>query len=79
MRGRIVTEPRELVEARPHEDVVIDDGGRADEAQMIELWRELELPFVSETLAFLPRTPILLKMGAKQAEIAELRRLKDLP
>ncbi|HWT30822.1 MAG TPA: class I SAM-dependent methyltransferase [Propylenella sp.] len=59
--------------------IVIDDGGRDDEARMIELWRELEIPFVSETLAFLPRSPILLKMGAKQAEIAELRRLKDLP
>jgi predicted O-methyltransferase YrrM len=63
----------------PQAQIIIDDGGREDEARMIELWRDLDIPFVSETLAFLPRAPILLKMGAKQAEIAELRRLKDLP
>ena len=39
-----------------------------DETRMIELWRELDMPFDSETLSFLPRSPILLKMGAKEAE-----------
>jgi hypothetical protein len=37
------------------------------------------MPFDSETLSFLPRSPILLKMGAKEAEIAELRRIKEFP
>src|SRR5688500_15269224 len=63
----------------PQALVVVDDGGRQDETRMIELWRELDMPFDSETLSFLPRSPILLKMGAKEAEIAELRRIKEFP
>jgi hypothetical protein len=45
---------------------------------MIELWRELErMSFETETLGFLPRAPVLLKFGAAEARIAELRLARE--
>ena len=61
----------------PHALVVVDDGRREDEAQMIELWRELGIPFDAETLSFIPRAPVMLKMGVSEARIVELRRVAE--
>lgn len=61
----------------PHALVVVDDGRREDEMRMIELWGELDVPFEVELLGFLPRAPVLLKMGASDSRVAELRALKE--
>ena len=61
----------------PHALVVVDDGRREDEAQMIELWRELGIPFDAETLSFIPRAPVMLTMGVGEARIVELRRVAE--
>ena len=54
--------------------VFVDDGGREDEMQMIELWRELDdVSFESEPLDFLPHTPVLLTMAGAEARVPELR------
>lgn len=54
--------------------VFVDDGGREDEQQMIELWRELDdVAFESEGLGFLPHAPVLLKMAGSEARVAEFR------
>lgn len=56
----------------PRALVFVDDGGREDEMQMIERWRELDnVAFESEALDFLPHAPVLLTMG--ESRIAELR------
>ena len=58
----------------PRALVFVDDGGREDEMQMIELWRELkEVDFESEALDFLPHAPVLLTMAASESRVAELR------
>ena len=57
----------------PQALVVVDDGGREDETRMIELWRELDMPFDSETLSFLPRSPILLEDGRRSERRGESR------
>jgi predicted O-methyltransferase YrrM len=56
--------------------VLVDDGLREDEARMIELWRDLGIPFKSEALAFLPRSPMLLTIAPGEHPVAELHRLK---
>jgi predicted O-methyltransferase YrrM len=62
----------------PQALIFVDDGGREDELRMIELWRELEdVAFEAETLGFLPRAPVLLKFGAVDSRIAELRLARD--
>jgi predicted O-methyltransferase YrrM len=59
----------------PQSLILVDDGRRDDEMRMVELWRELEgVSFDTETLAFLPRSPILLTLPASQNRVAELRR-----
>lgn len=61
----------------PQALIVVDDGRREDELRMIEMWRELDVPFDVETLGFLPRAPILLKLGVSENRVAELRRPPD--
>lgn len=58
----------------PQALVLVDDGRREDEARMVELWRELDIPFDMEPLNFLPRSPFLLTLPASRNRIAELRR-----
>jgi predicted O-methyltransferase YrrM len=57
----------------PDAHIVIDDGVRADEMHMVELWRELGAPFEVETLDFLPRAPFLIRMAMREARAAEQR------
>jgi predicted O-methyltransferase YrrM len=57
----------------PDAHIVIDDGVRADEMRMVELWRELGAPFELETLDFLPRAPFLIRMATREARAAEQR------
>jgi hypothetical protein len=58
--------------------VFVDDGDREDELQMIELWRELDgVPFESETLDFLPHTPVLLTLARKQSRVAPLHLARE--
>ncbi|MGH6926642.1 MAG: O-methyltransferase [Propylenella sp.] len=58
----------------PRAIVFVDDGGRDDELQMIELWRELkDVVFQSEALDFLPHAPVLITMAASESRVAELR------
>jgi hypothetical protein len=58
----------------PRAIVFVDDGGRDDEMQMIELWRELkDVAFQSEALDFLPHAPVLITMAAGESRVAELR------
>ena len=57
----------------PQALVLVDDGRREDETQMVELWRELQLPFQTETLGFLPRAPYLLRMGAVEDRVTAFR------
>ena len=58
--------------------ILVDDGRRADEVRMIELWREIDgVSFDVETLGFLPRSPILLTLPASQNRVAELRRAQE--
>lgn len=58
----------------PRALVFVDDGGREDEMQMIELWRELDdVSFDAEPLGFLPHAPVLLTMAGSARRIAELR------
>jgi predicted O-methyltransferase YrrM len=55
--------------------ILVDDGRRDDEMQMIELWRDVEgVSFDAEMLGFLPRSPILLTLPASH-RVAELRRI----
>jgi predicted O-methyltransferase YrrM len=62
----------------PRAMVFVDDGGRDDEMQMVELWRELEdAPFESEALDFLPHAPVLLTMGHSESRIATLHSARD--
>ncbi len=62
----------------PHATVFVDDGGRDDEMQMIELWRGLEdVAFESEALDFLPHAPVLLTMGTGESRVAALRQARD--
>jgi predicted O-methyltransferase YrrM len=61
----------------PQAMVFVDDGGREDEARMVELWRELEgVAFKSESLNFLARAPVLLTLGA-DSRVAELHIARD--
>ena len=57
----------------PHALVLVDDGRREDETRMVELWRELPIPFGTETLGFLPRAPYLLRMGTNEDRVTALR------
>jgi predicted O-methyltransferase YrrM len=62
----------------PRALVFVDDGGRNDETQMIELWRELEdVAFQSEALDFLPHAPVLLTMAGGESRVAELRLARE--
>ena len=61
----------------PQALVLVDDGRREDETQMVKLWRELQLPFQTETLGFLPRAPYLLRMGAVEDRISAFRPAKS--
>jgi predicted O-methyltransferase YrrM len=61
----------------PHALVVVDDGQREDETRMIDLWRGLDISFETETLGFLPRSPVLLTVPASQDRFAELRRPRE--
>lgn len=61
----------------PQALVLVDDGRREDETQMVELWRELQLPFQTETLGFLPRAPYLLRMGAVEDRVTAFRPAKS--
>jgi predicted O-methyltransferase YrrM len=62
----------------PRAMVFVDDGGRDDEMQMVELWRELEdAPFESEALDFLPHAPVLLTMGRSESRVATLHPARD--
>lgn len=54
----------------PRAFVLVDDGRREDETRMVELWRDLKAPFDVETLGFLPRAPILLRMGADEPGVS---------
>jgi predicted O-methyltransferase YrrM len=57
----------------PRALVVVDDGAREDEIEMVKRWRELEgFSFEREALDFLPHAPVLLTMGS-EGRIAELR------
>jgi predicted O-methyltransferase YrrM len=57
--------------------VVVDDGAREDEIEMVKRWRELEgFSFESEALDFLPHAPVLLTMGG-DGRIAELKRARE--
>lgn len=58
----------------PHAHVLVDDGRREDETQMIELWRELNVRFEAEPLGFLPRAPTLLRLEASESRVAEFPR-----
>jgi len=54
--------------------VMVDDGAREDEIEMVKRWGELEgFSFEREALDFLPHAPVLLTMGA-EGRVAELRR-----
>jgi len=56
--------------------VVVDDGAREDEIEMVKRWRELEgFNFESEALDFLPHAPVLLSMC--ESRVAELRRPRE--
>jgi hypothetical protein len=58
----------------PRAIVFVDDGGRDDELQMIEMWRELkDVAFQSEALDFLPHAPVLITMAPSESRVAELR------
>jgi predicted O-methyltransferase YrrM len=57
----------------PQALVLVDDGRREDETRMVELWRELQMPFDTETLAFLPRAPYLLRMGGAEDRVTAFR------
>jgi len=61
----------------PDAVVVVDDGRRDDEIRMVELWRELNVEFEVETLPFLPRSPVVLRMDSGEKRVAPLRRPKD--
>lgn len=53
--------------------VFVDDGGREDELQMIEMWRGLDdVAFRSEALDFLPHAPVLITMAAEESRVAAL-------
>jgi hypothetical protein len=57
--------------------IFVEDGGREDEKRMVELWREMEgSSFSTETLDFLPRGPVLLRMRGAERPVARLRRSK---
>ena len=52
----------------PRALVIVDDGAREDEIEMVELWRELEgVGFEAEALDFLPHAPVLLTMARAKA------------
>ena len=62
----------------PRALVIVDDGAREDEIEMVELWRELEgVGFEAESLDFLPHAPVMLTMVASESRIAELRRARE--
>jgi predicted O-methyltransferase YrrM len=57
----------------PQALILVDDGRRDDELQMIKLWRDVEgVSFDVEMLGFLPRSPVLLTLPASH-RVAELR------
>jgi predicted O-methyltransferase YrrM len=57
--------------------ILVDDGLRESETKIVELWRDLDVSFEAETLSFLPHSPILIELNAGNANVAELRRLRD--
>ena len=62
----------------PRALVIVDDGAREDEIEMVELWRDLEgVGFEAESLDFLPHAPVVLTMVASESRIAELRRARE--
>ena len=62
----------------PRALVIVDDGAREDELEMVRLWRELDgVGFEAEALDFLPHAPVLLTMAASESRIAELRRARE--
>lgn len=62
----------------PRAIVVVDDGAREDELKMVGMWGEMDgAGFETETLDFLPHSPMLLTMGGSEGRIAELRRARD--
>lgn len=62
----------------PRAVVIVDDGAREDETQMVELWRGLEgVAFETEALDFLPHAPVLLTMMGSESRVAELRRARE--
>jgi predicted O-methyltransferase YrrM len=61
-----------------HALVFVDDGGREDEVEMIERWKEIEgVSFSSEALDFLPHAPVLLTVETGDSRIAELRAARE--
>ena len=57
--------------------VMVDDGAREDEIEIVKRWGELEgFSFEREALDFLPHAPVLLTMGS-EGRIAELRRARE--
>jgi len=58
--------------------VIVDDGAREDEIEMVELWRDLEgVGFEAEALDFLPHAPVVLTMVTGESRIAELRGARE--
>ena len=62
----------------PRAMVIVDDGAREDEVEMVKLWRDLEgVGFEAEGLDFLPHAPVLLTLTPGESRVAELRRTRE--
>lgn len=62
----------------PRATVIVDDGQREDEIEMVEMWRELDgVSFTREALDFLPHAPLVLTMAPAESRVTELRLARE--
>jgi len=62
----------------PRAMVIVDDGAREDEIEMVKRWRDLDGGgFEAEALDFLPHAPVLLTMAASESRVAEFRLARE--